>query len=67
MPRLPEEDIYTDNMVATTVILVLKNAMYAIPVISLALQREDSQRLAFPVTWVLTIQIQNLMENQSTA
>ena len=65
MPKLPEEDTYTDNMVVTTVILVLKNAMSAIHDISLALQREGNRRPVLAVTWDLTIQTRNPMENQS--
>ena len=44
MPRLPEGVISMDSMVATYAIRVQRSAMYAIPVISLALQKEDSQR-----------------------
>src|SRR3989304_2873499 len=65
MLRQHEGVIYMDNMDVTNVILAPKNATYAIPVISLVLQREGNRRPVLAVTWGLTIQTQNPMENQS--
>ncbi len=67
MPKLPEGVISMDSTVATYATQVQRSATYAIPVISLALRKEDNRRHVYPVTWVLTIQIPNLTENQSMA
>ena len=67
MQKQPEGVISMDNMVATYATQAQRSAMYAIPVISLALQKEDNRRHVYPVTWGLTIQIRNLTGNQSMA